>query len=454
MPAYSTSDTITAPATVPGRSAIAMLRISGPEALAVLAAVLAQPRDDLQHAQARLLQLRLPDNAGSSLTEQAMVCCYMAPQSYTGDDLVEIAIHGNPLLLELLLNAVQQAGARLAEPGEFTYRAFANGKLDLMQAEAVHELINAGSSSALRLAASSLGGMQGRAVTEWQQRLLGWLAAIELIHDYASDDLDASIEPSQRIEAMDLLQELEDFAAELTDSLEASRRSAVIRSGLSLAIVGAPNVGKSTLFNALLGYERALVHHAPGTTRDYLSESVEFGGISFVLVDTAGQHASPDAVESAGMERARDWQESADLLIIANAADNSTSGSNQQDSDPRCIHVMTRCDLLAEWPDESGQLAVCALDGRGIPALRQLIIERSGLADDSSALSFNRRQAALVQHCLEHVNLAILAIKDGMPLDAAAQDLHLAREALRGLNESGSRQSVVDSIFSSFCVGK
>ncbi|MCB1218829.1 tRNA uridine-5-carboxymethylaminomethyl(34) synthesis GTPase MnmE [bacterium] len=454
MPAYSTSDTITAPATVPGRSAIAMLRISGPEALPVLASLLGDQQLKLEHAHARLLQLNITGNGSSPLEEQAVVCCYHAPHSYTGDDLVEISIHGNPLLLELLLITVLGSGARLAEPGEFTYRAFANRKLDLMQAEAVHELINAGSSSALRLAASSLSGLQGKVVSTWRKQLLEWLAAIELIHDYASDDLDASIEPSQRIDSTELSEDLDRFREELSLALEASRRSALIRSGLSLAIVGAPNVGKSTLFNALLGYERALVHHAPGTTRDYLSESVEFGGISFVLVDTAGQHASPDAVESAGVDRARDWQDSADLLIIASAADGPAIDNGQADDNQRCIHVLTRCDLLPVWPQQEGQLAICALDGRGLAELREQIIQRSGLSDDGSAMSFNRRQAALVQHCLEHVDLALEAIRDGMPLDAAAQDLHLAREALSGLNDPGGRQSVVDSIFSSFCVGK
>ncbi len=460
MPAYSTTDNIVAPATVPGRSAIALLRISGPQAISILSALLPEGQQEFPQAVAKLARLQIADTRTTpqvNLEEQAVVTCFHAPASYTGDNLVEVSVHGNPLLLERLLQVVLQAGARLAAPGEFTFRAFVNGKLDLVQAEAVHELINAGSSSALRLAQNALGGLPTSRVIEWQRRLLDLLSHIETIHDYASGDLDASIDDADSYSPAHLSNLLAEVTAEMDSALDESRRSAVVRTGLSLAIVGPPNVGKSTLFNALLGYDRALVHHSPGTTRDYLSESVEFGGISFVLVDTAGQRSSTDEIESAGVSAAQQWEQSADLLVVVNAADGEQPVETPPGTsvDQRRIVVRTRCDLLPDWPaPEGGQIPVSGKSGRGIEELRQAILQRSGLDGENMLSGFNRRQAALIAQSRAYLQLAMEAIAAGMPVDAAAQDIHLARESLLGINQPGSRQDVIDNIFSSFCVGK
>ena len=459
MPSYSTSETIVGPATVPGRSAIAMLRISGPEAFRILQAISPALKNTPPHGHSRVLMLKFSSGGQADkpeLTEQAVAVCLHRPDSYTGDDLVEISIHGNPLLLERAIETCLACGARLAEAGEFTFRAYVNGKLDLIQAEAVHDLINAGSSSALRLAQSALGGLPGQRIRHWQSRLLTLLSGIEMIHDYASDDLDASIAQAELLSPGQLHDELSEICGELEQALLDSQRSAAIRHGLSLAIVGPPNVGKSTLFNALLGYDRALVHHSPGTTRDYLSESVEFGGISFVMVDTAGQRDSVDEIESAGVSHARDWESSADLVISVAAAsaevDNIVLPAG--DSDSRRLFVLTRCDLLPGWPEpQPGLLHVSGVSGLGIDTLREAIIARSGLREDMLA-GYTRRQAALLSRCLAQLRIACAGLEQGMPLDALAQDIHLARESLLGINEVASRQDVIDGIFSSFCVGK
>ncbi|MCB1185571.1 tRNA uridine-5-carboxymethylaminomethyl(34) synthesis GTPase MnmE [bacterium] len=461
MPAYTTSDTIVAPATVPGRSAIAMLRLSGPQAFDMLLEIMPGIEQVPQHRLNILHQIELKAPARSGLPvlcEQAMVCCHHAPRSYTGDNLVEIGMHGNPLLLERAIAALVHNGARLAEPGEFTFRAYVNGKLDLIQAEAVHELINAGSSSALALAQAALGGLSGARVNDWQEQLLNIVTRIELIHDYASDDLDASVQAEDVLTPAELAQSLQKLLNELESALEDSSRGGLIRHGLSLAIVGAPNVGKSTLFNALLGYDRALVHHAPGTTRDYLSESVEFGGLSFTLIDTAGQRNASDDVESAGVQLAQDWARSADMVIFVSSADENAVEPPQADNPiagRQVLHVHTRCDLLDSLPeDDNDVFHVSGKTGQGIEQLRNHIVSSCGLAEDGELAAFNRRQAALIDSSAQHLRLALNALGNGMPMDAAAQDIHLSRECLLDVNHSSSRQDVINHIFSSFCVGK
>jgi len=265
---YQTTDTIVAPATALATSALGMVRLSGANAWQIACDVLDSPPAKIQPQRAYLAKLTLPgigeaEDAGHSTG--AVLVFWQAPNSYTGEDLVELTVHGNPLLVRQLCDACTEAGARPAEAGEFTYRAMLNGKLDLVQAEAVQELITAGSARAMLLAEASLAGTPSRLVEGWAAQLTSMLANIEVIHDYAADDLDASLNPADLLTPERLHGGLGELAAQLEQALEDSRRTAPLRAGITVAITGPPNVGKSTLFNALLGHERAITDCAPGT---------------------------------------------------------------------------------------------------------------------------------------------------------------------------------------------
>jgi tRNA modification GTPase len=459
---YSTSDTIVAPATALVTSALGMVRLSGPTAWQIVCELAGMAPAKIQPQRAYLVKLALPgtsetDDAGHSTS--AVVVFWRAPISYTGEDLVELTVHGNPLLVQQLCNALAGAGARPAEAGEFTYRAMLNGKLDLAQAEAVQELITAGSARAMLLAEASLAGTPSRLVEGWTTQLTSMLANIEVIHDYAADDLDASLDPADLLTPQRLRGKLDKLAAQLEQALEDSRRTAPLRAGITVAITGPPNVGKSTLFNALLGHERAITDCAPGTTRDYITETVDTGGISLTLVDTAGYRDAASAVEAAGVRRTGDWARAADRVLWVTAADMPPADIPPGLAATEPLRVATRCDLLPEWPEAdeasaSSVVYVSGKTGRGIPELWQVI--HAATADIAMPVlaAFNQRQASCIAQAADHLHHAIDALGQDMPLDAVAQDLYQVRSALAGVYQQDTRQAVIDEIFRGFCVGK
>ncbi|MCC7477636.1 50S ribosome-binding GTPase [bacterium] len=471
MQAYLEADTIVAPASALAPSAIAVLRLSGPQAWDLARQLLAA--GTTLQAEARLAQLvsldldklldsgpggaenrRLEKPAQQPQEDRAVLTLWAGPRSYTGEDMAELQLHGSPLLLRLAVQACLRLGARLAEAGEFTYRACLAGKLDLTQAEAVNELIHAGSQSALRLASAALAGLPSARLKDWNARLLGLLAGIEVIHDYAADDLDASLDQSTLLTSAGLHAQLELLAAEMREALRQSERSAPLRSGISVAICGPPNVGKSTLFNALLGHERSITAPQPGTTRDYITAGLEEQGLSLKLVDTAGYRDTADAIEAAGVRLAADWARSADLLLWVNAADAPPAELPAELAGGAAVKVITRCDLLPHWPVESAQLCVSGISGRGLDRLRERLIEHVASLGEAALDSFNQRQAGQIQAALSSLEAAIAGLARGVPMDAASLDIYRARELLQGIYEHSDRAAVVNSIFASFCVGK
>jgi tRNA modification GTPase len=459
---YSTSDTIVAPATALATSALGMVRLSGPNAWRIACNLLAKAPSSIQPQRTYLAKLA---PAGISEAEDAghgtsaVAVFWQAPISYTGEDLVELTVHGNPLLVRQLCDALAGAGARPAEAGEFTYRAMLSGKLDLAQAEAVQELITAGSARAMLLAEASLAGTPSRLVQAWAAQLTALLANIEVIHDYAADDLDASLDPAELLTPQRLRGELGKLAAQLEQALEDSRRTAPLRAGITVAITGPPNVGKSTLFNALLGHERAITDCAPGTTRDYITETVDTGGISLTLVDTAGYRDAASAVEAAGVRRAGDWARAADRVIWVSAADLPPTDIPPGLAATEPLMVATRCDLLPDWPEAdeasaSSVVYVSGKTGRGIPELWQVIHAATADIPMPVLAAFNQRQASCIAQANMYLRQAIDALGQGMPLDAVAQDMYQARGALAGVYQQDDRQAVIDEIFRGFCVGK
>ena len=351
MPSQESSETIAAVATPPGRGGIGIVRLSGPHARAITEQLVCLRRP-LEPARASLADVLDPADASAPPIDEAVITSFVAPHSYTGEDVIEIAAHGSPVVLESLLRAAMAAGARLAQPGEFTQRAFLNHRIDLTQAEAVHDLIAAQTIEQARMAAQQLGGALSRRVAPIKEELVTIIALLEAGMDFAAGELDdVDVVPPQQIAAT---------IARIQQPLEALARSYAqghrLREGASLALVGRPNVGKSSLFNRLLERERAIVTPLPGTTRDTVEETTAIGGIPVRLIDTAGLRIggeSPaDQAEEFGIARSREALADADLVVVVQDA-SAHLAAEERDllrSLAGRPHVIARnkADLLAE----------------------------------------------------------------------------------------------------------
>jgi tRNA modification GTPase len=456
MTSYSVGDTVVAQATPAGQGAIGIVRLSGPEAWGIASQLVSGLPAKLNAQHAYVRQAVAPVPGGEQISSRAVLTLWRAGRSYTGEEMAELALHGNPRLLQLAVAAYCELGARLAAPGEFTYRAYLNGKLDLAQAEAVQELISASSTRALALAASNLAGGAGASAKAWDARLVALLAGIEVIHDYGGEDLDASLLDAGVAEDKRIAAEIGALLVEIEQALESARRLDTVRQGLKVALCGPPNVGKSTLFNALLGRARALTSPEPGTTRDYITEELEGeAGLRLTLVDTAGVRSAAGVLEAAGVALAADWADAADVVVWIEAADMPPQAPMREVNAARLLHVITRCDLLAAWPQPlPGVLHVSGLTGRGVEALRRELVQRSCAGLEGSAAAFNARQAQSVCQAAEALRRCLGTLGGGMPLDAVAADLHEARRRLTAVYAQPERETVIEQIFSHFCVGK
>ena len=425
-------DTIFAVASGAGRAAIAVMRISGPgsaDLLTGLAGKLPAPR------RAVVRRLRGADGA---MLDQAMVLWMPGPGTYTGEDAAELFLHGGRAVTEGVAMALVGLGLRPAEPGEFTRRAFLNGRMDLVEAEAVHDLISAETEAQRRQALRQLDGELGRVYRDWSDRLRFMLAQQEALIDFPDEDLPPEVE-AELVATLTSLRS--DIAAHLNDA----RRGEKLREGLVFAIVGPPNVGKSSLINALAERDVAIVSPTPGTTRDVLEARVVFGGVPVTLVDTAGLRETPDAIEAEGVRRALARAEDADLIVEV-----SDSGHFAEGPASLRIMVANKSDLGQSAP--AGAVAVSARTGEGLDLLRDRLAVAARTMTETAGpppLTRARHRAAL----LEALDRLDAATETDLP-ELRGEDLRLALRAIGRIVGHVGVEDILDTLFGQFCIGK
>jgi tRNA modification GTPase len=448
------TDTIAAISTPPGRGGIGIVRLSGSEA-ASIAAQLVNVHHPLEHGRARLADVL--DQDAAARIDEAVVTYFAAPHSYTAEDLVEIAAHGSPVVLGLLLSRALDLGARLAEPGEFTERAFLAGRLDLTQAEAVRDLIEAQTLTQARQAASQMGGALSRRVGPAKQDLVELIALLEAGIDFAEGEVDMTPQA-------EIARRINDLTPPLA-ALEASfARGRIVHDGLTLAIVGRPNAGKSSLFNRLVERDRAIVTATPGTTRDTVTERISLDGIPLELVDTAGLREAAEEVEQLGIARSREALADASLVVVVLDVTEPLNDEERRllaamEGRPAVVAV-NKSDLIGfrhPLPDCAGlpALATSALTGEGIPALREriLALATGGAASEPGMLTSVRHKQAIAT-TLAALTDAAQANAAAIPHEMILLDLYRALWALDSLTGQTTPDDVLNLIFSTFCIGK
>ena len=456
------ADTIAAISTPPGPGAIGILRLSGPQAVFVAEKCFKPlgPKGLREHAPRALVYGDLLDSGGQPIDR--VLCTYsLGPSSYTGEDTAEFQCHGSPMVLALGLEALFAAGARQARAGEFTRRAFLNGRLDLAQAEAVGDLLSAQSREGARHAAGQLSGALSKKIGDIYSVLVDVMAHFHAVLDYPDEDIDPF-----RMEELEVA--LANQEGELTALLATCGRGKLLREGVPCAIVGRPNAGKSSLLNAMLGWDRAIVTDVPGTTRDTVEERCELGGVPLRLIDTAGLRDTSDPVEKLGVERSRKAMEEAGLIfaVVDMSADRTEEDREMlravEETGKPWIFVASKRDLVKNSRSiglagrETPSVEVSALTGEGLDKLGKMVAELFPKEDavPYGQLLTNARQEEAAGRAREAVRRAREALTAGFTPDALLTDVEEALSALGELTGQSVREDVTDRIFSKFCVGK
>jgi tRNA modification GTPase len=456
------ADTICALSTPPGRSGIAVVRMSGPESLDFYRQVF-KPKRGIGETQPRFSVLgRIVDPRSGIEIDEAVVSCFPSPNSYTREDMVEFSIHGSPVLISALLDCLCSLGARLAEPGEFTMRAFLHGRIDLTQAEAVNDIINATTLYQAQVAGRQSSGALARKLSTTKELLVEIIVHIESAVEFYEEDL--ALEPREVV-----IEHIAQLRRQLMDWVDSYRKGRVIREGFSMAVVGRPNVGKSSVFNALLNQDRSIVTEIPGTTRDLVSEFTNLEGIPVRLLDTAGIHASEDHIERLGIDRSLQAIAEADAILFVG---NRNQPLSQQDMELRrqlehlsCIAVINKCDLpsvwtagerkefIGAWPNAE----VSAKTGSGIARLRRAILDGiigAGRVTGEGILITNLRHCQNLEAAERYLGQAATALNEGLSEEFALVDLHKGLQELGAIMGEVHRDDLLTEIFSRFCVGK
>lgn len=443
-------DTIYAPATAAGRAAVSVVRLSGPgvrSALRELTGVVPEPR---------VATLRVLRDQGGDAIDQALVLYFQAPSSYTGEDVAELQVHGGPAVMDATIGALAELGLRLAEPGEFTRRAFEHGKLDLAQAEGVGDLVEAETQAQRRQALEQLGGRLSDVQARWSEALLEALAMLEAAVDFPDEEVPADVAARAR-------PVLRRLAAELDQAAVDAERGERVREGYRIALIGAPNAGKSTLLNALAGREAAIVTATPGTTRDVIEVPLVLAGYKVLIADTAGLRDTGDEIEAEGVRRARAWAAGADLRLwlVDGSADAPPAVPMELRADDLC--VITKRDLTVgsagAWA--AGQARRLGLGSAEVTArgpgdmtwLRSTLEERvvDALAGAEPPAATRLRHQELLAEAADRVRSAL---GHDEHLELAAEDVRLAARALARITGRIDPEDVLGRIFATFCIGK
>jgi tRNA modification GTPase len=457
-------DTIVAIATPPGRGGIGVIRLAGSEACSITAPLL-RLKHALEPGRAVFGELVDPgsseDPAVEKRIDEVVVTFFAKPHSYTTDDIVEISAHGSPVVLRHILELVLARGARLAEPGEFTMRAFLNGRIDLTQAEAVRDLIDAQTLFQAQVAAQQLEGTLSRSLKPIKQKLVELIALLEAGVDFAEDDISVLADATIRSHIVEVQAPL----GELARSFAYGK---IVHDGLTLAIVGRPNVGKSSLFNRLVERERAIVTATPGTTRDLVSETVAIGGIPVKLVDTAGIRHALDEAESIGIQKSKEAFADSDLVLVVLDASQARTQEDQALLDQararRAIVVENKSDLRrseissrTDIEDPGPVVSTSAVTGEGIAILREQILRHIGGENGSrgeTGFLTNVRHQRLVLESLTAIEAATVAVEQRVPHEMLLLDLYNALRALDEITGATTNDDILNLIFSTFCIGK
>jgi len=444
------TDTIVAPATIPGTGAISIVRISGPESFRITDAVV------------RLASGTVSEAAGYTLhygevpgLDQVMVSVFRSPHSYTGEDAVEISTHASAYIVEELVRLLLEAGARFAQPGEFTRRAFLNGKMDLAQAEAVADVIASNSAASHRVAMNQLKGGFSRELITLREQLLEMASLLELELDFSEEDVEFA-------DRRQLLRLLEEGKAHM-DKLAASfRQGNMIKNGVPVAIVGPANAGKSTLLNALVGEERAIVTDIPGTTRDTLEETLNLGGILFRFIDTAGIRESEDTVERMGIERSFRAISQAEIVLVMQDATKKEAFNlaDERLKDKKVFLIYNKADLLEcnKNVNSNNIFVISAKYGQGIEALKEglLAAEKDLIPNEDSTFVTNLRHFEALRNASSALADCIGALSRGIPSDLVAEDLRRALSSVNAIlgTDLLDPEAILQNIFAKHCIGK
>jgi tRNA modification GTPase len=455
-------DTIAAIATNLGESGISIIRVSGDKALKIVSSIF-KGKNDKKLDDIKTYTMRygfiIDKDTGETLDE--VIVSYMkGPRSFTAEDTVEINCHGGVVVTKRILEEVIKAGARIAEPGEFTKRAFLNGRIDLSQAEAVIDIITAKTELSAKSALEQSGGKISREINELRHGLLEIIAAIEATVDYPEDDLEEVTSEKAKAQVEDILKSVETL-------LSSADEGKILREGLNTVIVGKPNVGKSSLLNALLMESRAIVTEVPGTTRDIIEEYISIDGIPIKIVDTAGIRETEDVVEKIGVEKSREKIESADLVVLVLDASRKIDEEDREViefiKDKKYVVLLNKTDLRPQIDKDKIKdlnsdyiIEISAKTGEGLDKFKQVIKELffKGEVTAKEVMITNARHKEALIRARESLIAAIGALENTFAIDLASIDLRNAWKILGEINGDTVEEDIIDTIFSKFCLGK
>jgi tRNA modification GTPase len=454
--------TIVALATPPGRSGIGVIRLSGPAALSILRTLIAGETFD---PTPNFLHLRkLIDPATSSTLDEALVCYFRAPHSFTGEDVVELHCHGSPILLRAIIDATLTLDARMAHPGEFSLRAVANGRMTLTEAEAIRDLIDAQTEAAVLLANRQLKGEISHALQPLKEQLLNIIVRLESSLEFVEDDL-----PTFEVDR--LLNSIRQVRAMFEAMASTFHRGKLLRDGLRVTLIGRPNAGKSSLFNSLLGCDRAIVHHVPGTTRDAITELIGVDGVPLLITDTAGLRVAPDQVEAIGVDRTKREAADSDLLIVVIDGSEPLTDEDRDAllaaATQRHIIALNKSDLLTfsesrlgeDWAIEvkaTSVVSVSATCGDGLDRLRAALLEpfANGQAPSNGLMITNARHHDLLRRAIDAIASSESLLQSQASEELVVVGLHDALRYLGQITGETTSDQILGEIFSTFCIGK